>query len=110
MAKLTLTTAVMSFSSAVVSFIPYLANHYAEEDETGRLTVKAVGTHELLPKTKVILLEDGEVVWTGSPAEFQKSALPSVTHMTHPSTGVRRVEFYVPDPWSRRRKPKEQIL
>lgn len=90
--------------------IPYLATRYAVEDESGRVTIKAAGAPESLPKTKVILLEDGEIAWTGSHTEFQKSALPVVTHMTHPATGKPHVEFYVPDPWSKRRRPKEQIL
>jgi len=90
--------------------IPYLATHCAKVDESGRITIESVGTTERLPDTRVILLEDGEIVWTGSHTEFQKSALPEVKHMTHPATGRPRVEFYVPNPWSRRRRPKEQIL
>ena len=90
--------------------IPYLATHYAEVDESGRITIMAVGTDERLPETRVILLEDGEIVWTGSHTEFQQSAMPEVRHLTHPATLKPRVEFYVPNPWSRRRRPKEQIL
>ena len=90
--------------------IPYLATHYADVDENGGVTIKSADATGFLPKTRVILLEDGEVVWTGSHIEFWKSALPEVTHMTHPATDKPRVEFYVPNPWSRRRRPKEQIL
>ncbi|HKS28700.1 MAG TPA: ATP-binding cassette domain-containing protein [Pyrinomonadaceae bacterium] len=90
--------------------IPYLATHYAAEDDKGLVTVRAARAPEFLPQRRVILLEDGEIVWTGSTAEFQASALPEVTHMTHPAAGVRRVKSYFSDPWSRSRRPKEQIL
>ncbi|HYY59715.1 MAG TPA: hypothetical protein VE842_20465 [Pyrinomonadaceae bacterium] len=56
------------------------------------------------------LMEEDEIVWTGTPAEFEKSALPVVTHLTHPETGAALVDFYIPDPWSKKRKPKEEIL
>jgi phospholipid/cholesterol/gamma-HCH transport system ATP-binding protein len=90
--------------------IPYLATHYAVEDETGLVSVKAVAAPEFLPQTRVVLLEGGEIVWSGSPAEFQQSVLPEVTHLTHPATVKPRPEFYAPDPWNRKRRPKEQIL
>ena len=90
--------------------IPYLATHYAVKDETGTIQIREADAVEHPPETKVLLLEDGEIVWTGSPAEFERSALPVVTHLTHPETGARIVDFYIPDPWSKKRRPKEEIL
>jgi 2-keto-4-pentenoate hydratase/2-oxohepta-3-ene-1,7-dioic acid hydratase in catechol pathway len=58
----------------------------------------------------VLLLEEGEIVWTGTPAGFEKSALPVVAHLTHPETGAALLDFYIPDPCSKKRKPKEEIL
>lgn len=89
--------------------IPYLATHTAAQSAEGEVEiVEADGAH--LPRTVVLLLEEGQIVWTGSPEEFQKSALPVVTHLTHPETGARIVDFYIPDPWSKKRRPKEEIL
>jgi phospholipid/cholesterol/gamma-HCH transport system ATP-binding protein len=89
--------------------IPYLATRRAVQDETGTIHIREADAAHL-PETRVLLLEEGEIVWTGSPEEFEKSALPVVTHMTHPETGARIVDFYIPDPWSKKRRPKEEIL
>jgi phospholipid/cholesterol/gamma-HCH transport system ATP-binding protein len=90
--------------------IPYLATRYAAEDDSGRVNIRAASAPEFLPKRRVILLEDGEIVWTGSPLEFQTSAEPHVTHMTHPAQGKHYAPVHVSDPWSPMRRPKEQIL
>ncbi|HWP43251.1 MAG TPA: ATP-binding cassette domain-containing protein, partial [Blastocatellia bacterium] len=66
--------------------IPYLISHYATEDESG-----AVSMHEgeggRAPQTKVMLLEEGRVVFFGSYREFESSDHPSVTAFTRPDTG-----------------------
>ncbi|HEV2914977.1 MAG TPA: ATP-binding cassette domain-containing protein [Pyrinomonadaceae bacterium] len=89
--------------------IPYLASRAAAESEAGEVNIRETDAAHL-PKTRVLLLEEGEIVWTGTPAEFERSALPVVTHMTHPETGARMVDFYIPDPWSKKRRPREEIL
>lgn len=89
--------------------IPYLATHRAEKGQDGNAIISEADADQL-PVTKVLLLEDGEIVWKGDHAEFQTSALPVVEHFVHPETGARMANFYIPDPWSKKRRPKEEIL
>jgi phospholipid/cholesterol/gamma-HCH transport system ATP-binding protein len=89
--------------------IPYLATRRALIGEKGNVTVIDVGEVQELP-LRVMLLEDGEIVFFDTRRKFETSALPVVTHMTRPESDRPVVEFYIPDPWSRKRKPRERIL
>lgn len=89
--------------------IPHLATRRALTDENGVATVRDVG-EELELALRVMLLEDGEIVFFDTRREFETSALPVVTHLTHPENERPIVDFYIPDPWSKRRKPRERIL
>lgn len=89
--------------------IPYLAGHLVELNEAGGFReIDAEGTDR--PDTLVMLMEDGQIVFTGTAGEFMQSALPAVSYLTHAENGTHLVDFYIPDPWSKRRKPKEPIL
>ena len=59
-----------------------MASHHAVETETGEIEMRETGAQDEL-KVRVMLLEEGRVAWTGSAYEFQASALPAVTYMTH---------------------------
>jgi phospholipid/cholesterol/gamma-HCH transport system ATP-binding protein len=63
--------------------IPYLARHHAEEDENGVVTIRE-GPPPGAPPTRVFLLHDGALTFTGSVEEFEASSLPPVLEMTHP--------------------------
>lgn len=65
--------------------IPYLANHYAAAGADG-VEIRA-GRAQGAGTTRVLLLEDGEVAFLGTPEEFASSALPAVARMLHPQAG-----------------------
>ncbi len=62
--------------------IYYLASHRAVETATGEIEIRETSAQDEL-KMRVMLLEEGKIAWTGSASEFQASALPAVTYMTH---------------------------
>jgi phospholipid/cholesterol/gamma-HCH transport system ATP-binding protein len=82
--------------------IPYLAGHRAVKNESGEITIKEVGVSEPI---SVRVLERGRAVFTGTPAEFEASDLPSVKRLTHPPSGAPSTDSYIADPWSKSKKP-----
>lgn len=90
--------------------IPYLATHVALRDETGEVTLHEAGAGVQAPRTRVMLLDKGEITFVGSHEEFAASALPSVTYITHPESGAHYEELHLPDPWSNKRVAKSRIL
>lgn len=89
--------------------IPHLATRRALTGENGVVTLRNAGEELELP-LRVMLLEDGEIAFMDTRRKFETSALPVVTHLTHPGTEKPVVAFYIPDPWSKKRKPRERIL
>lgn len=88
--------------------IPYLANFYASENANGEVVIKE-GTPDSLPKTRVFLLEGGRIVFTGTAEEFQKSDLPVIKELASLDPHDHSKDPYFPDPWDKRRRPKEEI-
>jgi phospholipid/cholesterol/gamma-HCH transport system ATP-binding protein len=88
--------------------IPYLANYHASEAGDGILIKEAAPDH--LPRTKVIVIERGRIVFAGSVAEFQKSDLPTIKEMIALDQHNHASDPYFPDPWDKKRRPKEEIL
>lgn len=86
--------------------IPYLASHRASADEQGAVTIH----EEDAPAIQVMLLDKGEIAFRGSPAEFAESVLPSVTYLTRAENGTILSDYYTPDPWSKKRRPKRLPL
>ena len=89
--------------------IPYLTNYVASNDENGRVIVRDAPL-DRLPKTSIMVLESGRVVFAGSLSEFEACDLPAVKdllsldrvdHSTHP---------YFADPWDKTRLAREKIL
>jgi phospholipid/cholesterol/gamma-HCH transport system ATP-binding protein len=86
--------------------IQYLATHQAREDHHGAQVVK-ISDH--VPGVHVMLLEEGQVVFFGSPREFVQSSLPSVQHMLHPVTEAVHGEINVADPWQQNRRTRTTL-
>lgn len=86
--------------------IPYLATHYARSEEGAEVSIREDTTGRHTPPTRVMMLDKGEIAFTGSYQEFAASRLPSVTYITHPESRARYGRLDLPDPWSRRRTPK----
>jgi ABC-type transporter Mla maintaining outer membrane lipid asymmetry ATPase subunit MlaF len=88
--------------------LPYLASYYASEAGDGILVKEATPDH--LPRTKVIVLEQGRIVFARSVDEFQRSDLPAIKQMIALDQHNHASDPYFPDPWDKKRRPKEEIL
>ena len=89
--------------------IPYLATHVAQKSGEG-VTIEEATSKTKMPRTRVMVLEDGQIVFTGSVAEFESSSLPAVTRLTNADNGTVISNFATSDPWDKRRQPSERIL
>ena len=89
--------------------IPYLANYRAETLSNGEIRiVEAPATN--LPKTRVIVLENGKIAFDGPAAAFATSELKAIQEMVTLDRHNHSSESYFDDPWDKRRHPKETIL
>ncbi len=87
----------------------YLGNFRAEVGSTGEIaTVETASMN--LPKTRVIVLEDGRIVFSGSVMEFAKSDLPAIAELSALDHHNHANNPYFADPWDKRRHPAEAIL
>ena len=87
----------------------YLANFHAERLASGEImTSEARVPH--LPKTRVIVLEDGEIVFNGPVPEFTESRLPAIRELLTLDQHDHSHDPYFIDPWDKRRHPAELIL
>lgn len=103
---------IQSISSIYVTKAPfeigYLAGHRAIVGPDGNILIENV--FSAAPLTRVIVLDAGRIVFTGSVAEFEASKLAVVTRLTQTDNATRFSDFYTPDPWDKARRPKETIL
>jgi phospholipid/cholesterol/gamma-HCH transport system ATP-binding protein len=88
--------------------IPYLATHRAKRSADG-VVIEEATSQLTAPQTLVIVLERGQIVFTGSVAEFEASSLPAVTLLTNAENWTP-ISDYVSNPWDRTRLPAEKIL
>ena len=88
--------------------IPYLANYCAKEEGKGGFLISEAPP-EQLPQTRVIVLDSGSSAFTGSFEEFQKSDLPLIKELIAQDPHDHSHDPYFPDPWDKKRKPKEDI-
>ena len=89
--------------------IPYLATYYVSRDAEDKIVISEVPMDKL-PRTKVIVLDHGTIAFSGSVSEFQKSDLPEIKEMLTLDTHDHSADPYFPDPWDKRRRPKDEIL
>jgi len=61
------------------------------------------------PKTTVMVLDDGRIVFTGSAEEFQASELPEIKELIALDHHDHSTDPYFADPWDHRRRPAETI-
>lgn len=62
------------------------------------------------PKTKVMVLDEGRIVFSGSVDEFKTSELPAVKEMVTLDRHDHSKDSYFADPWDKDRRPTETIL
>ncbi len=89
--------------------LPYLANFRAETGPDGNITtVEASPTKS--PRTRVIVLDKGRIVFNGSVQEFSQSDLPAITELVALDRHNHSIDPYFTDPWDKHRRPAETIL
>ena len=89
--------------------IPYLANFSALTRQDGDV-ITAEAPLEKLPQTKMIVLDEGKIVFTGSVEEFKESELPAIKELAALDRNDHSHDPYFTDPWDKRRRPQEAIL
>jgi ABC-type transporter Mla maintaining outer membrane lipid asymmetry ATPase subunit MlaF len=88
--------------------ISYLATHRA--DRSGNAVVIAEVNRQNSPRTRVMILGRGQIIFTGSVEEFETSNLPEVTHLTKAENGTLFSDYAPADPWDKSRRPIEPVL
>ena len=88
--------------------IPYLATHRAILSTSGVIIEEA--TPKTAPRTRVMVLDEGRIAFTGTVAEFETNPLRAVERLTHADNGTLISDLPVADPWDKSRKPRERIL
>ncbi|HKZ03522.1 MAG TPA: ATP-binding cassette domain-containing protein [Pyrinomonadaceae bacterium] len=89
--------------------VPYLTNFIAVETDNGGVEIREAPIGKL-PKTRIMVLESGKIVFTGSEAEFENCDLPSVTRMLTLEQHDHSADPYFTDPWDKARRAKEKLL
>jgi phospholipid/cholesterol/gamma-HCH transport system ATP-binding protein len=88
----------------------YLASHTAAVQNDGRVTICKINPATTPPRTRILVLDNGRIVFAGGVAEFETSNLPVVTRLTRADNGTVFSDYNPPDPWDKKRKPAEAIL
>ena len=88
--------------------IQYLANFRAEVAGAEIKITEAPLTS--LPRTKVVVLQDGEIVFEGSAKEFAESDLKAIQELLTLDHHNHSRDPHFVDPWDKRRRPLEAIL
>ena len=89
--------------------LPHLAGLIASSTEKGEVVITEAAPDKL-PRTKVIVLEQGRIAFSGSVAEFQESDLPAVKELMTLDHNDHSKDPYFKDPWDKRRRPTEKLL
>ena len=89
--------------------IHYLANYRADRLPSGGIVTTEARTMRL-PKTRVMVLEGGKIVFNGPVTEFAQSDLTAIREMSTLDRHNHLQDPYFTDPWDKQRKPAEAIL
>jgi phospholipid/cholesterol/gamma-HCH transport system ATP-binding protein len=88
--------------------LSYLSNYVALKDDD-RITINEASSDKL-PMTRIIVLEAGQIAFTGSLWEFQDSDLAAVRKLRTLDQHNHSADPYFPDPWDKSRQPLEKLL
>lgn len=89
--------------------ISYIATHRARQIGDKVVIEEVTASHDL-PTSRVMVLDEGKITFTGSVADFEASSLPAVTRLTRGGTRTVISDYAVTDPWDKRRRPAEPVL
>ncbi|HKF56507.1 MAG TPA: ATP-binding cassette domain-containing protein [Blastocatellia bacterium] len=87
--------------------IRYLSTHHAVEDEPGAVRI-VEGVPTTGPRAKVMVLEEGKIVFAGALAEFESSDLPAVRVITHSDADQPTSHTPLADPWASSNKRRQR--
>jgi phospholipid/cholesterol/gamma-HCH transport system ATP-binding protein len=88
--------------------LPYLSNYVALQEED-RIVINEAPSDKL-PKTRIIVLEAGQIAFTGSLTDFQTSDLLAVRKLRTLDQHNHAADPHFPDPWDKSRQPLERLL
>lgn len=89
--------------------IDYFAHFHAERDADGNM-ISTEAPSTKLPRTRVIVLDQGSIVFDGSAQDFANSELPAIRELVALERHDHAKDPYFADPWDKRRHPAEAIL
>jgi len=89
--------------------IPHLASVIATTLDDGKILITEAPPDKL-PKTKVIVLDEGRIAFMGSAKEFHESDLPAIRELMALDNHDHSKDPYFVDPWDKRRHPSEKLL
>lgn len=89
--------------------IPHLANLIASRNDNGEIVITEAPP-DRLPRTKVIVLDEGRIAFNGTVEEFHQSDLPAIKELLTLDRHDHEKDPYFIDPWDRRRRPTEKLL
>lgn len=87
--------------------LPYLANYRAVAGDDIAINE---APPDQLPRTRIMVLDQGRIAFSGSLADFQNSKSPLIEELLVRDHRDHSADPYYPDPWDKRRRPKEEIL
>jgi len=90
--------------------LPYLVNYQAIPATAGADVKIIKAPAGQLPGTRVFVLDQGRLVFAGSFAEFESSELPVIRELLTLEHHEHSADPHYPNPWDKRRRPKEEIL
>jgi phospholipid/cholesterol/gamma-HCH transport system ATP-binding protein len=89
--------------------IHYLANFSAEVVANDEIRIAEAASNSL-PRTRVIVLQEGKLAFDGSVPEFAKSELHAIKELSVFDQHDHSGDPYFADPWDKRREPTETVL
>ena len=89
--------------------ISHLARLVASRTENGEVVI-IEARPDALPRTKVLVLDEGRIAFNGTVEEFQKSDLPAIKELMTLDRHEHAKDPYFIDPWDKRRRPAEKLL
>ena len=89
--------------------IPHLANLIASRTDNGEIIITKAPP-DRLPRTKVIVLDQGRIAFNGTVEEFHRSDLPPIKVLMTLDGHDHSKDPYFIDPWDKHRSPAEKLL
>jgi len=86
----------------------YLGKFCADVADGSIRIVEAPAT--ALPNTRVMVLKEGRIVFSGSLQEFRTSEIPAIEELVTLEHHNHAADPYFADPWDKHRHPRETIL